>query len=93
MTFSKNREDYLFAGSESGDLLGFQVKNKSLAFNINACAKGIQTIRALTADKVVVGGGDGQIILFGIVDNKPQLLLKTQLFGSIHGLSASTDGL
>jgi hypothetical protein len=41
MTFSKNREDYLFAGSDSGDLLAFQVKNKSLAFNVNACAKGI----------------------------------------------------
>ena len=69
MTFSKNREDYLFAGSESGDLLAFQVKNKSLAFNINACAKGIQTIRAVSADKVVVGGGDGQIILFRTANN------------------------
>jgi hypothetical protein len=41
MCFSKNREDLLFAGSDSGDLLALNVKNKSLVFNINACAKGI----------------------------------------------------
>lgn len=69
MTFSKNHEDYLFAGSESGDLIGFQVKTKSLAFNINACAKGVQTIKAVTVDKIVIGGGDGQIILFSVINN------------------------
>jgi hypothetical protein len=71
MTFSKNKEDILFAGSESGDLLAFQVKNKSLAFNINACAKGISTIRAVSAEKVVVGGGDGQVLLFSTANNQP----------------------
>ena len=64
LTYSKNREDFLFAGTASGDFLGFQIKNKVLAFNVNACAKGIKTIKAVTADKVVVGGGDGQIVLF-----------------------------
>jgi hypothetical protein len=60
---------------------------------VNACAKGIKTIKAVTADKVVVGGGDGQIILFQTSGPQPMQLLKSQLYGSIHGLSVSPDGL
>jgi hypothetical protein len=71
MAFSKNREEYLFAGSESGDLLAFQVKSKALAFNVNACAKGIKTIRAVAADKIVVGGGDGQVIIYSTAAVQP----------------------
>ena len=56
---------------------------------------GIRTIRAVTPDKIVVAGGDGQVILFSTLtlNNQPQLLMKTTLFGSVHGLSASPDGL
>ena len=59
MTYSKNNEDYLYAGTASGDFVGFLVKSKVLAFTVNACALGIKTIRAVSSDKVVVGGGDG----------------------------------
>lgn len=59
VTFSKNQEDYLFAGTSSGDLIGFLVKNKMLVFSINVCAMGVQTIKAVSADRIVVGGGDG----------------------------------
>jgi hypothetical protein len=59
MTYSKSSEDYLFAGTASGDLCSFQVKTKGLAFTVNACALGIKTIRAVSVDKIVVGGGDG----------------------------------
>ena len=45
------------------------MKNKSMAFNINACAKGIKTIRAVAVDRVVVGGGDGQVLLFNTSNN------------------------
>ena len=64
MTYSKNNEDYLFAGTASGDLCSFQVKSKGLSLTLNASALGIKTIRAVSVDRVVVGGGDGQIILF-----------------------------
>jgi hypothetical protein len=59
MAYSKNNEDFLYAGTASGDFVGFLVKSKVLAFNVNACALGIKTIRAVSGDKVVVGGGDG----------------------------------
>lgn len=59
MAYSKTNEEYLFAGTASGDFCGFLVKSKVLVFTINACALGIKTIRALAADRVVVGGGDG----------------------------------
>lgn len=38
MTFSKNQEDFLFAGTSSGDFCGFQVKNRILVFSINCVA-------------------------------------------------------
>jgi hypothetical protein len=59
LTYSKSNEDYLFAGTNSGDLCSFQVKTKGLAFTINACAMGIKTIRTVSVDRIVVGGGDG----------------------------------
>jgi hypothetical protein len=30
-----------------------------LVFSINVCAMGIKTIKAVSADRIVVGGGDG----------------------------------
>jgi len=32
-------------------------------FSINLCALGVRTIIAVTADKVVIGGGDGQVVM------------------------------
>lgn len=48
MTYSKNSEDFLYAGTTSGDLCGFQVKNKIFVFSVNLCAQGIKTLRAVT---------------------------------------------
>lgn len=47
----------------------------------------------MTHDKIAVGGGDGQIVLFHVDQNFCQALLKTQIFGSVNSLSASLDGL
>ena len=33
MTFSLNQEDFLYAGTSSGDFIGFHVKNKCMAFS------------------------------------------------------------
>ena len=54
----------MFAGTSSGDLIGFQTKNKMLVFSINFCAMGVKAIQAVSADRVVAGGGDGQVVLF-----------------------------
>lgn len=48
---------------------------------------------AVTNDKICVGGGDGQVVLFHVDQNFCQALLKTQIFGSINGLSSSLDGI
>ena len=93
VTYSKNQEDYLFAGTSSGDLIGFLVKNKTLVFSINVCAMGVKTIKAVTADRLIVGGGDGQVALFRTNGKDTTQMHKIQLFGAIHGLSVSPDGL
>ena len=93
MTFSKPSEEFLFAGTYSGDFTCIQVKNRLLVFTQNVCAQGIRCIQAVTSDKICVGGGDGQIVLFHVDGNFCQALLKTQLYGAIHGLSTSTDGI
>ena len=66
MAFSKPTEEFLFAGTLSGDFCSFQVKNKLLVFTQNVCAQGIKCIQAVTNDKICVGGGDGQIVLFHV---------------------------
>ena len=48
MAFSKNQEDYLFAGTNSGDVCGFHVKSKQLVFCLNLCALGVRTIEAVS---------------------------------------------
>ena len=93
MAFSKAQEDYLFAGTASGDLCGFHVKTKMLVFCLNLCAMGVRTIRAITADRVVVGGGDGQVFQVAINGRNSAVATKTQFYGAIHGLSPSPDGL
>jgi WD40 repeat protein len=93
ITFSKNSEDYLFAGTSSGDLIGFLVKNKMLVFSINVCAMGVKTIKAVSQDRIIVGGGDGQVALFKTNGKDTSLTQRIQIFGAIHGLSVSPDGL
>ena len=66
MTFSKPNEEFLFVGTESGDFFSFQVKNRLYVFKHPVCAMGINFIQAITRDKIAVGGGDGQIVLFHV---------------------------
>lgn len=47
----------------------------------------------VTNDKIAVSGGDGTIALFHVDGNFCQSLLKTQIFGSVNGLSVSKDGI
>jgi hypothetical protein len=93
LTFSKPSEEYLFAGTSSGDFCCFQVKNKILVFTQNVCAQGVVCIVAVTDDKICVGGGDGTLALFHVDGKFCQELFKIKLFGSIHGLSSSEDGV
>jgi len=93
ITFSKPNEEFMFVGSTSGDFCSYQVKNKMFVFSQSVCAQGIKSIVAVTNDKICVGGGDGQIVLFHVDQNFCQSLLQCQLFGGIQGLSTSVDGV
>ena len=66
MTFSKNQEDYILAGTASGDVCGFHVKTKQLIFCLNVCALGVRTIQAISTSQVIVGGGDGQVFALNL---------------------------
>ena len=93
MKFSKNQEDYLFAGTASGDLCGFHVKSKQLVFCLNLCALGIRTIQAISTTHIVAGGGDGQVFSVAINGKDSAVATKAAFYGAIHGLSSSLDGL
>jgi len=62
-------------------------------FSQSVCAQGIKNIQVVTNDKICVGGGDGQVVLFHVDQNFCQSLMQTQLYGSIQGLSSSNDGV
>ena len=53
----------------------------------------MKCIVPVSGDKIAVCGGDGTIALFHVDGNFCQSLLKTQLFGSVNGLSVSRDGI
>jgi len=44
IAFSKNNEDYLFAGSSSGDFVAINIKSKSLSSIIQVANSGITSI-------------------------------------------------
>ena len=91
--FSKPTEEYLYAGTTSGDFVCFQIKNKIMVFTQSVCAQGILCIQAVTHDKICIGGGDGTLALFHVEDKFCQELLKITLPGAISGLSPSLDGI
>lgn len=54
---------------------------------------GVTNICALSEDKVAVSGGDGTLALFHVDGKFCQELLRTQLAGSISGLTTSPDAV
>ena len=93
MAFSLNEEKYLYAGTTSGDIVCILVKNRSVVFNKIVCAQGVTAIVPLTKNEIVVGGGDGSLILLYIDEPKCEELARIQLYGSVYSLSASPDGV
>ena len=64
-----------------------------MVFCLNLCALGVRTIQPITADRVIVGGGDGQVFQIAMNGRDTAIATKTQFFGAVHGLSSSPDGL
>jgi WD40 repeat protein len=90
--FSKD-EKYLFAGTASGDIISFIVKNKSMVFSQIICAGGITAIAAIDNNQIIVGGGDGSLVLLYIEGYHCEELARVKVYGSIFSLSTSADGV
>lgn len=86
--FSKNKEDYLYAGTSSGDFLVFQMKNKVLSFIIMVAPLGVTSIRSLTPTSIIVGCGNGCISYFRTDGNKLVSTQKNQVIGKVVAFSS-----
>jgi len=93
LAFSKNDEKYLYAGTTSGDIVCFLVKNKKVVFSKIICSQGVTAVVPLTENQLIVGGGDGSIVLLYVDEPKCDELARIQLFGSVYSLSSSLDGV
>ena len=93
LAFSLNEQKYLYAGTTSGDIVCIIVKNRTIVFNKIICAQGVTAIVPLTKNEIVVGGGDGSLVLLYIDEPKCEELARINLYGSIYSLSSSVDGV
>ena len=93
LAFSLNEEKYLYAGTTSGDIVCILVKNQTIVFKKIICAEGVTAIVPLTKNEIVVGGGDGSLVLLYIDEPKCEELARINLYGSIYSLSCSQDGI
>jgi len=92
LDFSKNKEDFLYAGTTSGDFCVFQMKNKILASVVNVCALGVTSIVAVDKETLCVGGGNGTLALYHIDGAVMAPIQKTTLVGAVNSLSVSGKG-
>jgi WD40 repeat protein len=86
-------DKYLFLGTTSGELVCILPHNKKLVFTKTFCAKGVQSIANVTINQIVLGGGDGSLILLYINGPTVEELHRTSLYGSILSMSVSQDGV
>jgi WD40 repeat protein len=93
LAFSLQEQKYLYAGSTSGDIISILVKNRMVVFSKIICAQGVTSIIPLTVNQIIVGGGDGSIVLLYVDEPKCEELARIKLFGSVYSLSASLDGI
>ena len=93
LTFSKNEQKFLYAGTTSGDIVCFLVKNQMIVFNKIICARGITSIIPISNDQLIVGGGNGALTLCYVEEPKCEVLASIKLFGGIYSLSPSEDGV
>ncbi len=93
MAFSLNDEKYLYAGTTSGDIVCILVKNRTIVFNKIICAQGVTAIVPLTKNEIIVGGGDGSLVLLYIDEPKCEELARIKLYGAIYSLNSSYDGI
>lgn len=70
LDFSRNNEDYLFAGSSSGDFIAIQLKSKTLSSIVPVASKGVTAIQCISQQQLILGCGDGTLATYSIEGNK-----------------------
>lgn len=93
LEFSKNKEDFLYAGTTSGDFCIFQMKNKLLASINIVAALGVTAIKAVSRTLLLAGCGNGTIALYKLEGGTASQLKKISLNGKITSFSHSEDEL
>jgi cilia- and flagella-associated protein 52 len=93
VAFSLNEEKFLYAGTNSGDIVCFLVKTKMIVFSKIICALGITSIIPLTPEQIIIGGGDGTLSLCYINEPLCDILSSTKLFGKVYSISPTQDGV
>lgn len=93
LAFSLNEEKYLYAGTTSGDIVCILVKNKSIVFSKIICAQGVTAIVPISSNEIIVGGGDGSLVLLYVDEPKCEEVARTKLYGRVSSLSVSNDGV
>ncbi len=93
IAFSLNEQKYIYAGTTSGDIVCILIKNKMIVFSRIICAQGVTAVMPVTNNQIIVGGGDGSLVLLYVDEPKCEELARIKLFGSIYSLSASDDSL
>jgi WD40 repeat protein len=84
---------YLFLGTNSGELVSILPHNKQLVFTKTFCALGVQSIATVTNNQIILGGGDGSLILLYVQGPTVEELARASLCGSINSISVSQDGV
>ena len=79
MAFSLNDEKYLYAGTTSGDIVCILIKIEQL-FLIKLFVD-ITAIVYLTKNEIIVGGGDGSLVLLYIDEPNCEELVRIKLYG------------
>lgn len=93
LSYSINDQKYLYAGTTSGDIVCFLIKNRMIVFNKIICAKGITSIIPITSNQIIIGGGNGSLNLCYIEEPSIEVLTSIKLFGGIYSIAPSDDGV
>lgn len=64
-----------------------------IVFNKIVCAQGVTSICVISNDQIIVGGGDGSLVLLYVDEPKCVELAKINLNSSIYSISCSLDGV
>lgn len=85
--------NYIYAGTSAGELSIIYVRNETVVANMLICSNGVLSIEEIPQKRiVVVGGGDGTIM---VLEGSGKDLLdvkKIKVYGAITSLHASPDG-